>query len=315
MDAVRIARHAAAHRGVFAQSFLDTVGVSPSRAAHEVRAGRWRRLHEGVFCAASAPDTFDLRAEAALAALPTAALALRSAASVHYLYAAARDVEMMVPHGSRNRLSGVLVHQASMPSHHIVTRSGWRVTSLERTLVDLGRVLSASSLLTCINDAVVARRTTMARVESMFGELATRGRPGIGRARQVLGRLDDEPPTESELEARFLRLLQRSRMVRPESQASFDWLLDGKGRVDFWYPDERVIVELDGRRFHLRIAAFEADRRRDLLALAEGIETVRITHRQLATEANVVMTALAAVLAGRTSGSAMPMMTGGPDVG
>ena len=299
MDVARIARPASAHRGVFAQPFLDTVGVDPSRAAHEVRAGRWIRIHEGVFAMAGTPDSFGLRAEAALAAIPTAALGLRAAATVHRVEACGSGLDLVVPPGGRNRLEGVRIHQAPLPDHHVNVRSGWRVTNIERTLVDLGKVESSTVQQRCIEDAVIDRRTTMARIEAMFGEVATRGRPGIARTRTVLSRLDPEPPTESELEAMFLRAVRRRSLAVPQTQARFDWLLAGAGRVDFWYPDERVIVELDGRRFHLRAAAFESDRRRDLLALTHGIQTVRITHRQLTTETTVVMSALKQVLRDR----------------
>lgn len=297
MDAARIARHARDHHGVFDQSFLDTLGVDSSRAAREVRSGRWRRIHEGVFASASTPDTRELLAAAGLAALPKAGLGLRSAAWVHEFGLPDETLDLVVPHGSRNRLAGARVYQADLPAEHVVRRGGWRVTTIERTLVDLGKVLSANDLQRCIDDQVVRRRTTMARVESMFGELAVRGRPGIARMRLVLGRLDGQPPTESELEAMFWRLLVRHRLPLPERQVSFDWLGRGNGRVDFWYPDRCLIIELDGRRFHLRSDAFEADRRRDLLGLTHGITTVRITHRQLTTEPKFVVSSLRKLLA------------------
>ena len=181
MDIVRIARHARAHRGVITQTHLDTIGVNSSRAGHEVRAGRWRRLHEGVFTAAATPDSWELRAEAALAALPAGVLGLRAAARVHHLDLVDTTLDVVVPHGGRHRLDGVTVHQSSVPEWHVVRRNGWRVTTLERTLVDLGKVVPTNTLQRCIEDQIVDRRTTMARVESVFGELAGRGRPGIAR--------------------------------------------------------------------------------------------------------------------------------------
>lgn len=297
MDTARIANHARSHRGVFTQTFLETTGVDSSAAAREVRAGRWRRLHEGVFAAASTPDSPELLAEAALAALPTGALGLRAAAWVHDFGLSDTTLEMAVPHFGRHRLTGVRIHQTQLPDAHVVRRRGWRVTSLERTLVDLGKVISADALQRCIEDQVAVRRTTLARVEALFGEVATRGRPGIARTRLVLARLDPTPPTESELEAMFWRLLVRRGLPLPERQVSFDWLGSGRGRVDFWYSDRRLIVELDGRRFHQRVAAFEADRRRDLVGLTRGIETVRITHRQLTNESAFVAGALRELLA------------------
>ena len=61
----------------------------------------------------------------------------------------------------------------------------------------------------------------------------------------MLGRLDEDPPTESELEAMFWRLLERLQLELPERQASFDWLGHGRGRVDFWYEAARLVVEFD----------------------------------------------------------------------
>lgn len=250
-----------------------------------------------MFAAAATRDSFELRAEAALRSIPSAALALVSAAATHGWGPPADQIDLAVPPGGRNRLEGTRIVQTPLPAGHVVGRNGWRVTSVERTLVDLGRVLSVVELQRCIADRVIERRTTMARVEAMFAELATRGRPGIARVRRALSALDDHPPAESELEAMFLRLVRRTRLPAPAGQASFDWLDGGRGRVDFWYPAHALIVELDGRRFHLRVADFERDRRRDQLALAHGIRTVRITHRQLTTEGADLRGLLAKLLA------------------
>lgn len=304
MDDARIARHAERHHGVFDQAFLSKIGVSSAAARRRVVASRWRQLHEGVFAMAGTPVSFELRATAALAAIPSSALGLRAAGDVHAFGLDDRHLDLIVPPGGRNRLPGVTIHQAPLPTRHVVNRHGFRVTSVERTLIDLGKVVGARSLQRCIEDQCIRGTTTYARVESMFGELAGRGRPGIARTRSALARLDAEPPTESELEAAFWRLLQRNRLQLPERQARFDWLAGGAGRVDFWYPDQRLIVELDGRRFHLRVRAFESDRRRDQLALVHGTRTVRFTHRQLATERPFVVSVMQSLLTPRwpTSG-------------
>ena len=50
--------------------------------------------------------------------------------------------------------------------------------------------------------------------------------------------------------------------------------------VDFCWPEERLIVETDGRRHRTR-AAFERDRARDALLTALGWRVMRFTTRQL----------------------------------
>jgi len=57
-------------------------------------------------------------------------------------------------------------------------------------------------------------------------------------------------------------------------------------------------VELDGRRFHLRVAAYEEDRRREQVGLLHGITTVRFTHRQMTTEAHHIGAVMSSLLAG-----------------
>jgi len=307
MDDQRIAHHARAHHGVFSDAVLRRFGISDQQARRRVASGAWQRLHCGVYVGAATPDSFELHAEAALTALPAGALARRAAAHVlgFGLESNGRPaVEVVVPPGSTNRLAGVAVRQAPLPAHHVIRRAGFRVTNVERTLVDLGADLRPDPLQRTIEDLLIARRTTLVRIEAMFGELATRGRPGVARVRTVLGRLDDEPPTESELEAMFCRLLERHRLLTPRRQASFDWLAGGAGRVDFWYPDHHLVVELDGRRFHARSAAYEADRRRDQQALIHGIRTVRFPHRQLTTDRRSVVDVMTSLVGPEASPNA-----------
>ncbi len=51
--------------------------------------------------------------------------------------------------------------------------------------------------------------------------------------------------------------------------------------VDLHWPDQRLIVEVDGFRFHGTRRAFERDRRRDSLLHAAGERVMRVTWRQL----------------------------------
>ena len=51
--------------------------------------------------------------------------------------------------------------------------------------------------------------------------------------------------------------------------------------VDFLWPKERLVAELDGYRAHSGRAAFEADRARDVELKALGYEVVRFTWEQV----------------------------------
>jgi very-short-patch-repair endonuclease len=71
--------------------------------------------------------------------------------------------------------------------------------------------------------------------------------------------------------------------------------------VDFLWPEERLIVEVDGYGTHGNRQAFEADRRRDRTHVAAGYVVVRITWPQLQNEPMAVIAAIAQALARRAA--------------
>jgi hypothetical protein len=102
--------------------------------------------------------------------------------------------------------------------------------------------------------------------------------------------------TRSELEERFLELVEEIGLPRPEVNAAFD--LDGQPiEIDALWHAERVAVELDSRQFHETPLAFERDRRRDRKLMAVGWRPVRITWRQLHEEPSAVARDLKRLLA------------------
>jgi very-short-patch-repair endonuclease len=52
-------------------------------------------------------------------------------------------------------------------------------------------------------------------------------------------------------------------------------------QVDMFWPDWRLVVELDSRRFHDNPWALERDRRRDTILRTARCEILRVTHRRL----------------------------------
>jgi very-short-patch-repair endonuclease len=100
-------------------------------------------------------------------------------------------------------------------------------------------------------------------------------RPGA----TALRRATATPPrmTRSELEHRFLHLLQVHGLPHPEVNTRVSGL-----EVDCAWAHARLIVELDGRAVHDTAHAFESDRERDRLLMLSGWRVARFTWRQLA---------------------------------
>jgi very-short-patch-repair endonuclease len=118
------------------------------------------------------------------------------------------------------------------------------------------------------------------------------GHRGVGKLRALLAR-DEEPAfTRSEAEERFLALIRRADLPAPAVNAEVEGQM-----VDFVWRRKRVIVEVDGFRFHSTRSAFEHDRRRDAELSAAGYRVLRVTWRQLCDEPLAVIARLVAALA------------------
>jgi hypothetical protein len=86
--------------------------------------------------------------------------------------------------------------------------------------------------------------------------------------------------TRNEFEERFVALLDEYGLPRPALNAT----LALRGRffeIDALWRRERLAAELDSREVHDIDDAFESDRERDRILLAEGWRTMRVTWRQL----------------------------------
>jgi very-short-patch-repair endonuclease len=67
-------------------------------------------------------------------------------------------------------------------------------------------------------------------------------------------------------------------------------------KADFFWPAQRLIVEVDGYRFHSSRWAFERDHKRDQVHKNAGYEVIRFTWRQLNEEPLRVVAAIAMAL-------------------
>jgi hypothetical protein len=119
---------------------------------------------------------------------------------------------------------------------------------------------------------------------------------GFGALRDVLAeRWTGVAPAQSELEVVMYGLLDRSGYRNYVRQAVPPWFERARGGVvvDTLFPEDRVILEGDGRLWHAQLEQFERDRYRDAVASAHGYVTVRVTWRMLTSTPRLVRAALA----------------------
>ena len=105
----------------------------------------------------------------------------------------------------------------------------------------------------------------------------------------------------SQLERMLLDALRSVGLPDPVPQFPHPGREIGTGWVDYAYPDAKLILEADGRRWHQRIADIGRDRARDKAAARAGWLTMRFMHEELTSDPADVGRAVVETLAHRTA--------------
>jgi very-short-patch-repair endonuclease len=156
-----------------------------------------------------------------------------------------------------------------------------------RTLVDLAGVLALDELARACHEAGVRYSTTPTQVQAV---LARRPRSrGAVKLKQILR--GEIQISMSKLERRFLKLVRENRLVSPQTNR-----LVGVRRVDCRWPEQRLIVELDGYQYHQSRHAWEQDRRREREARARGDGFRRYTYGDVFEHPRLMLRELRALL-------------------
>jgi very-short-patch-repair endonuclease len=101
--------------------------------------------------------------------------------------------------------------------------------------------------------------------------------------------------TRSDLERLFLRLCRAHDIPKPEVNVRI-----GPYEVDFLWREARLVVEVDGWKYHSNRRAFEADRARDRELARRGLLVLRFTDRELSRQPDAVAASLLAHLRRRS---------------
>lgn len=279
---LRLARLADAQHGVVSLSQLVDLGLPASTVRARAAAGRLHRVHRGVYAVGRARlDMWGRRMAAVLAAGAGAGMSHRTAADgLLILRNASAPIEVTVPgRGARTR-PGIHFHRSPLPPEDLTEVEGIPCTTPARTLLDLAAVVDATQLANAIENTERLGLFDKGELERVIERAP--GRPAATRLRVALAAYIDAPPppTRKELERTAFTVFARAGLPKPAVNVLVHTAA-GPLEVDFCWADRRLIVEMDSFEFHGTRAAFERDRRRDLLLRASGWATLRITWRQL----------------------------------
>src|SRR4051794_14320654 len=251
----QVAELAAGQEGVVAGAQLRALGIGSGAVKYRVAVGRLHRIpgHRGVFLvghAARTPRTMYWAAHLAVGA--SSVISHRSAAALRELRASRSGfVELTVPGPSRRRGRGLRVHRTTwLPDADVVEIDGLPVTSVARTLLDLGAV------------------------QRVLHEGAAR--PGAATLRAVAARdAAGTTLTETDLEDLLLAIVRRAGLPEPICQHP---VLEY--RADLCWPAARLIAEADGPAHDTPVGRIR-DARRDVRLQNAGWRVLRFPKREI----------------------------------
>jgi G:T-mismatch repair DNA endonuclease (very short patch repair protein) len=185
-------------------------------------------------------------------------------------------------HRRRHR-TRVLLHESRFLDEYRDTTvvDGIPVTTATRTIVDLSRVATVEEMELALDNARHRGLTDATRVRQELDRLQRRN--GTKRIEAVLElKIADIAPPESPLESRTAIVLREGGLPTPTAQFEVHDSEGFVGRVDFAWPDRRLVLEVDGFAIHGNRAAWERDQRRQNRLVAAGWRVLRISHERLA---------------------------------
>jgi hypothetical protein len=237
-----------------------------------------RVVRAGVYAIEGRPSRWEQAVAVGLLGGPGTALSHGTAAAIHGLYGIVAPgwPEISVPFPSHPRLSEAAVHRvAHLDACDVDQRFGIGVTTPRRTIVDLATRLEPDLLARLIDEGTLARRWTVAELAACTDRLSAPGRRGVQTLRQLLLARAKEPPVESMLELRMIRILA----PYAPFETQYELVLGGKLiRLDIAWPWWRVAAEVDGWGVRSRSRTkFDEDRSRMNLLLAHHWRVAHLT--------------------------------------
>jgi hypothetical protein len=259
-------------REVFSRDDAKALGWTDSSITRALRTGRLVALRRGQLTGARAPGedrylehdrSLILAARAAARTRRGSVVSHHAAALIHGLPLLERSPELpalTVAPRSADGAVGARLHRATLTEDEVVYVGDLPVTSVARTLVDLGRWAPTPSAVVTIDAALHLHHVTLEAIEAVL--LRCWNWPRIRRAIRAVELANAR--SESPLESVSRLVLHRLRLPAPRLQQEIVGA-DGIfiGRVDFYWDEFGVVGEADGAgKYDRSLTALIEEKRR-----------------------------------------------------
>jgi very-short-patch-repair endonuclease len=267
--------------GVVTRAQLLELGLNRGSITHRIELGRLRQVHRGVYTMSHRLLSRDGRWMAAVLACGRGAVLSHHSAAALWGMRQSTRIEVTTRAGHHQR-SGIIVHRSPLRDDERTTHRGIPTTTVPRTLLDLSAVVRPDDLRSALRQAEQLRLTDPLSLHDLAKRYPRR--PGLAAIKALLQEASiGANIIRSELEERFQAFLLKAGLPLPKTNQRVEGY-----EVDCVWPEQRLIVELDGHATHSPTHAFEGDRARDRRLEAAGWHVIRVTWRQLHEEPQLV---------------------------
>jgi very-short-patch-repair endonuclease len=272
-----IARIGGRQDNVITGDQLLNAGLGRGAIAHRLKARTMQRLHTNVYLLGPAPPTPMARARgAALACGANAVASHRSAACLYGLLPdLGGDADVTVAGRNPGVHRGIRLHRvAALAANEVTRMRGMRITTVARTICDLAATESARDTEHAFQEALYREVVTDQDLKAVLEREPRRKGAPVIRAL-----LEDPRLTRSEKERLLLKLIRQAQLPTPLTNVPVHGY-----KADLYWPQQGLVVEFDGWQAHGHRLAFENNRKRDQILIANGLRVLRVTDRQLTNE-------------------------------
>lgn len=252
--------------GVMSRLQLSEAGISRAAVLHRLRKGMLVPLSPKVLALAGSPPSEEQQAMAGVLDAPGRGYLSHGTALAWWRvpgFLISRPVQVVIPwQGTkiRTRLSEIHFHRG-LPEHHLLVMGGLPVVSPTLAVFLAAGTLRKGKVERALDNVIAMRLGSVQGFHLLLGELAARGRNGIGLMRDLLAeRPPGFIPPQSGLEARAEQLARDVgvRLIRQVNVHDEEWI----GRVDFVLEDSPDVIEVLSDRYHGSLLDRQADQER-----------------------------------------------------
>jgi very-short-patch-repair endonuclease len=163
------------------------------------------------------------------------------------------------------------------------------ITSPARAILDFADTATPRELAKAVNEAHVQGLATPQDLRDILAR--TPGRRGAALLAATLDRHDGPSTAHPGAEQLAEALFAKTPIPKPQTNAKVHGY-----EVDFYWADEKLVVEMDSGRFHGTPAAVDRDRRKDAGLRRHGLEVLRYSWSQADEEPHFLIAEVAATV-------------------